>query len=100
MSRQWRLGPSDAKPAWLRLAIALVILAGLGWLYGSRFWTMARFYSEVGVYDEQAESLRQEIAQLEQKLAQADDPNVVEAEARRLLRLGFPTEELVILIWR
>lgn len=100
MNRRWRPGPDKIRPSWLRWIIILAILAGLGWLYGARFWAIARLSAEVEALQDTEEVLRQNIVQLEQKLARANDPKVVEEEARRLLHWGFPGEIRVILIRR
>jgi len=42
----------------------------------------------------------EEILTLRRKLADASLPHVVEHEARRQLRWGFPSEERIVLIWR
>jgi len=37
---------------------------------------------------------------LKQRLAVADDPEVVEQEARSILGWGYPDEQRLIVIWR
>lgn len=78
----------------------MLILGGLGWLFGSRLLTLGRLSAEVEALRAQEEAALRQIAQLEERLAEADDPEVIEQEARSTLGWGYPEEKRLILIWR
>jgi len=82
------------------LALVALVIGGLGWLYGSRLVAMGRLSAEVRDLRQSEENLLREIAALRERLDEADDPAVVEEEARRVLGWGYPDEERLVLIWR
>ncbi|MGC9529132.1 MAG: hypothetical protein ACP5G2_00725 [Candidatus Bipolaricaulaceae bacterium] len=82
------------------MAALLVVLGGLGWLYGARFVAMHRLGDQAHALQVREELLRQAIADLQGRLAAADHPAVVEEEARRILGWGFPDEERLLLTGR
>jgi cell division protein FtsB len=82
------------------LALVALVIGGLGWLYGSRLVAMGRLSAEVRYLKQSEENLLREIAALRERLDEADDPAVVEEEARRVLGWGYPDEERLVLIWR
>ncbi len=74
------------------MILAALVLAGLGWLYGSRLIGLSRLAGEVAALQAQERQLLAEIEALEGQLASATDPEVVEAWARNLLGWGYPDE--------
>lgn len=76
----------------LKAFLALLVLAGLGWLYGGRLVSLSRLAREVAELQAQERQLLTEIDALEGQLATASDPAVVEAWARNLLGWGYPDE--------
>ena len=96
-SRHWRAGRLASR--WRRavlIAAGLLVVAGLGWLYGSRFLAMHRLAAEVAVLKGEVAELARGNQELQEELAHADDPAVVERKAREELGWGYPDEVLVI----
>ncbi len=104
MSRPWRPGRAAGGRSPLRrffvLALVALVIGGLGWLYGSRLVAMGRLSAEVRCLKQREENLLREIAALRERLDEADDPEVVEKEARAILGWGYPDERRLIVIWR
>ncbi|MGB9757003.1 MAG: FtsB family cell division protein [Candidatus Bipolaricaulaceae bacterium] len=96
MSRPWRNG----QPAkfWARLALTILVLAGIGAIFGLRIRAIAVTSNEVRALREKQSALWVEIEKLNAELKKADDPKVVEEKAREILRWAYPDEDLVILI--
>jgi len=104
MSRPWRPGRAAGGPSLgprlLVIGMAVLVLGTLGWLFGSRLVTWGRLSVEVDALRAQEEAMLREISELKQRLAVADDPEVVEQEARSILGWGYPDEQRLIVIWR
>lgn len=104
MSRPWRpgrmAGRPSLRPRFLVIGLAVLVLGTLGWLFGSRLVTWGRLSAEVNALRAQEEAMLQEIAELRERLAVADNPEVVEREARSTLGWGYPDEQRLIVIWR
>ncbi len=96
MSRPWRAGQG----AKLGLAVALVVVLGLGALFGLRLYAIQKAQERVWTLREKQASLQAEILELQQAVKDAEKPETVERLAREVLRWGYPEEELVILIRR
>lgn len=98
MSRPWRNG----RPAsfWVGLALLLLILFGVGTVFGLRARAIALTAREVESLRKEQAKVWAEIEKLRLELAQAATPKVVEQKAREILRWVYPDEELVILIRR
>lgn len=96
MNRRWRNGQS-AK-FWTWLALGLLILAGIGALFGLRLRAIAIAAGEVQSLREKQNQLWRDIGELQASIRQATDPKVIEEKAREILRFAYPDEELVILI--
>ncbi len=98
MSRPWRAGPP------VRLGVALflcvVLLGGVGALFGLRARAIARTAREIQALREEQNRLWAHIEELRAELARAADREVVEQKAREILRWAYPDEELVLLIRR
>ncbi|MBC7093266.1 septum formation initiator family protein [Candidatus Bipolaricaulota bacterium] len=100
MNRRWRLGRGTRRN-WLLPAVgALVLIGGLGWVFGSRWVAIQRTGGELQALRADVERLSQQIARLQQELAVATRPEVVEREAREQLQWGFPNEERVVVLRR
>lgn len=97
MPRQWRRG-LDRR--YLPLGLAVVIVLGLGWVFGTRVYAIRQAEAELRAFRAQEAALHAEIAVLRRKLAEASLPQVVEREARQKLRWGFPDEERIIIVRR
>ena len=101
MSRRWRPGRADPGASLgrrlLALGVVVLLLGGLGWLYGGRFWAMHQLAGEVAGLEAQHQALLREIRSLQGELARVDDPAVVEARAREELGWGYPDEVLVLI---
>ncbi|MCR4392108.1 MAG: septum formation initiator family protein [Candidatus Acetothermia bacterium] len=78
----------------------LLLIGGLGWLFGSRWVAIERTAAELQALRTDVERLSQQIARLQQELAVATRPEVVEREARKQLQWGFPNEERVVVLRR
>ncbi len=100
MHRPWRLGPrAGPRERAAFLGVALVLL-GLGWVFGSRLYAIVRTEKELERLALQQAREQERIAELRQRLAEADRPEVIEREARLKLHWGYPDEERIILIRR
>ncbi len=102
MNHQWRGGrrAERSRPAvrkWMALAGVLVV-GGLGWLYGSKIAELISVTAHVQSLQQEETALLRQRAQLRESLEVVDEPEVVEAEARRVLRWGYENEELLILV--
>lgn len=82
------------------LILALVGALGLGWVFGSRVLAIHRTGAELRALAAREERLAVEIGDLRRRLAEAGHPAVVEREARRKLRWGFPDEERIVILGR
>ncbi len=102
MSRQWRVGRRSLRdkpqPRWAWGVLALLVLGGLGWLYGGRLWHLTRLSAEAEALHREETDLLRTRAELRDRLEVAEDPEVVERSARRVLGWGYEDEELVILL--
>lgn len=97
MPRPWQPGRGRRS---LLLGLAAVTILGVGWTFGTRLFAIRNARAELSRLVQQEEELDAEIAALRHKLAVANLPAVVEQEARRRLRWGFPDEERIVLIGR
>ncbi|MFO8034294.1 MAG: septum formation initiator family protein [Candidatus Bipolaricaulota bacterium] len=102
MNRLWRGGrrPDRRNPSVRITAVVLgvLVVGALGWLYGSKLAELISVSAEVAALQEKEAELLRQRAALRDRLESADDPAVVEAEARRRLGWGYEDEELVILL--
>jgi len=97
MLRPWQRGLGRRS---LLLRLAVVAILGVGWAFGTRLFSVRDARADLRRLNLQQEKVFEEILTLRQKLADASLPHVVEHEARRQLRWGFPSEERIVLIWR
>lgn len=97
MLRRWRAGRGRRRAP---LILALVGALGVGWVFGSRVLAIHRTGGELRGLRAREERLTAEIGALRRKLAEAGLPEVVEREARRKLRWGFPDEERIVILRR
>lgn len=97
MPRPWQSGLGRR---WLLLGLVGVAVLGVGWAFGARIFAIRGAQAELRHLGLQEQKAHEEILALRQKLAAAALPQVVEQEARRQLRWGFPSEERIVLIWR
>lgn len=101
MNPQWRRGLREKRrsqdmrrPA---VILGILVLGGLGWLYGSKLAELSGVTAEVRALQDEERALLRERAELRERLEEADDPGIVEAEARRVLGWGYEGEEKLIL---
>ncbi len=97
MLRRWRAGRGRRH---VPLILALIGALGLGWVFGSRVLAIHRTGVELRALASREERLVVEIGDLRRRLAEAGLPAVVEREARRKLRWGFPDEERIVILRR
>jgi len=80
------------------LAAFLLLVLGVGYLFLSRQWAIARLRVELRGLDRQGERLLGERAALERSLAKKFDPQYIEYLARKELGLTEPGEEKYIVV--
>lgn len=97
MLRPWRCGPAR-NPA--HLVLAAVVVLSVGWVFGTRFLAIWRTAAELGGLYAHEERVTEEIQDLRRRLLEATLPAVVEREARRKLRWGYPDEERIVILRR
>ncbi len=97
MPRPWQRGRGRR---YLPLGLVVATILGVGWVFGTRVVDICDARAELHLLGLQEEQAHEEILALRRKLADATLPHVVEQEARRQLRWGFPNEERIVLIWR
>lgn len=97
MLRRWRRGPARG---YLPLALAVVTILGLGWVFGTRVFAIRDAAADVRALRARDQAVHAEIAALRQKLVEAPLPQVVEREARQRLHWGFPDEERIVIVRR
>lgn len=100
MRRRWRRGPSDPWRRYLSLGLAVAVVLGLGWVFGTRVYAIRRTEADLRALRTQEEALNKEILDLRRRLAEVSLPHVVEREARLKLRWGFPDEERIVILRR
>ncbi len=102
MNRRWHVGRRSFgdKPhtRWAWAVLVLLVLGGLGWLYGGRLWLLTHLSAEAEALHKEETDLLRTRAELRDRLDVASDPEVVETTARRVLGWGYEDEELVILL--
>ncbi|MDD5453458.1 MAG: hypothetical protein PHZ21_04175 [Candidatus Bipolaricaulis sp.] len=96
MLRPWRRGPARG----YLLALAVVMVLGLGWAFGTRAFAIRDAAGDVRALWARDQAVHAEIAALRQKLVKAPLPQVVEREARQRLHWGFPDEERIVIVRR
>ncbi len=80
------------------VAVVVLVVGGLGWLYGSKLAQLVSVSADVRDLHKQEASLLRQRSELRDRLDEADEPEVVEAEARRVLGWGYEDEEKLILL--
>ncbi len=102
MNPLWRDGrrTKGANPPARKIAVmaGVLVVGGLGWLYGSTLTELLSLRGDVAKLRERESTLMDERAELRDKLESADEPEVVEEMARRILGWGYEDEELVIIL--
>lgn len=100
MRSRWLAGRAEGRTQRaVALAVGLVLLT-LAWVFGTRLYAIVQVQREVAALAGRQAQERGRIAELQQVLAQADRPQVIEREARLKLRWGYPDEERIILLGR
>lgn len=97
MPRPWQPGLGRRS---LLLGLSAMALFGVGWAFGTRLLAIRGTWTDLCSMTAEEERAHDAILALRQKLAAASLPAIVEQEARRQLRWGFPSEERIVLIWR
>lgn len=93
------MAPIDRR-RYLPLALAVVTILGLGWVFGTRIYAIRRAEADLRAFRAQEQALHAEIGALRRTLAEVALPQVVEREARHRLRWGFPDEERIVIVRR
>jgi len=102
MNPLWRGGQRTERsnPPARKVAVVagVLIVGGLGWLYGSTLAELLSLRVEVAALHKRESELAHTRDHLQDKLESAEEPEVVEEMARQVLGWGYEDEELVILV--
>jgi len=99
MNRPWQAGlrARDGSLRYRRLGVLglVLVLGGLGWLFGGRLVHLARLSRQASALQSAEIELVRARGEHRETLARAEDPEFIERRAREL-DWGYPEENLVI----